>query len=678
MSKIKLDFTAPLPPSPSFNIGVTGHRDANRSFSANRALITATLNDVFDRLETMVSQASRPTQADSSSSIPFEIRLHNMLVEGVDQISANLALQRGWPLIAPLPFGHLLNTAINSNPQDATEAMALLKGEDSGDSPTQQRAAAIHELVDRARCFELAEADDAISILYLDKLKNPTDQSKAQAFSFAASARVALAAQVLIEQSDLIIGVWDGASTSFTGGTGHTIALALSMGTPVLWIDANNPTNWQVLLVPEALAHITKAAAFTDPQEKQLRELVQGALVAQRPSKVGHSSRHMEGVLALGAQNWRPKSQWIWHGYRRVEALFGTNSLKLGLRNLTQTYERPDEILAKSAKDTVKTCADLLKSDPQYVVTLGRSIYERFAWADGISARLSDVYRGGMVMSFLFSAFAIVGGIAYLPFASSNEKWIFALFELALLSAILAITFVGQGRRWHGRWFETRRVAEYLRFAPILMILGVARPIGRWPKGAHTSWPEFYARHTLRHVGLPNTKITASFLRHALSGLLLPHITAQIQYHRGKAKRLSSAHHRLDHMSDWLFKLAVASVSAYLALKLAGIVHLIDHEVAAHFSKLFTFLGVLLPTFGGAIAGIRYFGDFERFSAISDITAQKLEDIAARSKLLLDSPDEAMTYDLVSSLAHATDDAVITEIESWQAVFSGKQVSVPV
>ena len=36
-----------------------------------------------------------------------------------------------------------------------------------------------------------------------------------------------------------------------------------------------------------------------------------------------------------------------------------------------------------------------------------------------------------------------------------------------LLGAILAITWVGQRRRWHGRWFETRRVAEYLRHAPL-------------------------------------------------------------------------------------------------------------------------------------------------------------------------------------------------------------------
>ena len=93
---------------------------------------------------------------------------------------------------------------------------------------------------------------------------------------------------------------------------------------------------------------------------------------------------------------------------------------------------------------------------------------------------------------------------------------------------------------------------------------------------------------------------------------------------------------------------------------------------------MFTYLGVLLPTFGGAIAGIRYFGDFERFSAISSVTAEKLDAIDVRARLLLAAPDAELDYGRVADLAHAMDDVVVSEIESWQAVFGGKNVTVPV
>ena len=54
-------------------------------------------------------------------------------------------------------------------------------------------------------------------------------------------------------------------------------------------------------------------------------------------------------------------------------------------------------------------------------------IIQRFAWADGLSTYLSDAYRGGMVTNFLLSAMAIIVGVAYLPLASVDAKWPFAL-----------------------------------------------------------------------------------------------------------------------------------------------------------------------------------------------------------------------------------------------------------
>jgi hypothetical protein len=674
MSKSKLAFAPPIAPSIGFNIGVTGHRDANPALSENRAQISAVLEELFGLIDAHLEA----TQSQLGVQSPTKVTLHTLLVEGVDQMAANLALVRSWGLVSPLPFGKALNAAINAHPTDGAEAHFLLSGTGICSPSTQARATAINNLIAQAHCFELAEADDAIASLFMAKLLDPTDIAKAQAFSFASSQRVALAAQVMIEQCDLVIGIWDGATTSFTGGTGHTIALALSMGTPVLWINARAPQNWQILQVPEALAGVGNSPVETEPDLSLLKHLISSALDMGPVAKHGVQSRHLEGLMALDPKSWRARSHPLWHGYRRIEALFGAHRLAQRWRNLTQIYETPDQIAAGSASAQLQACTQLPGQQPDFVVQISLGISRRFAWADGISSRLSDTYRGGMVMSFLFSAFAIVGGIAYLPFATSAEKWIFALFELGLLAAILAITFIGQQQRWHGRWFETRRVAEYLRSAPLLLVLGVARPTGRWPKGTHTSWPEHYVRHAMRAIGLPRIALSSRYLHQALSTILLPHVSEQRNYHRDKARRLAHAHHRLDQVSELLFKLAVASVCGYLALKLAGTTHIISKDLVSSLSKLFTFLGVLLPTFGGAISGIRYFGDFERFASISDVTAHKLEGLIARIDLLLSGPENAMTYDLVSSLAHAIDDVVIGEIESWQAVFSGKQISVPV
>ncbi len=303
---------------------------------------------------------------------------------------------------------------------------------------------------------------------------------------------------------------------------------------------------------------------------------------------------------------------------------------------------------------------------------------ERFAWADGLSTFLSDAYRGGMVTNFLLSALAITIGVAYLPLVTVDAKWPFALGEFLLLTTILSITVIGQRRRWHGRWFETRRVAEYFRHAPIMLVLGVARAAGRWPRGTDTGWPEFYAREVLCDIGLPSVRIGQDYLRAALKSLLQDHVSRQRLYHQRKAERLTHVHHRLDRLSERLFVLAVLSVATYLLLIIFSYMGAIPDSFVHKSSKTFTFLGVVLPALGGAFAGIRYFGDFERFASISEVTAEKLAVIEARIAILLNAPKGSLRYAQVAELVHAMDDVVVSEIENWQSVFGGKQIAVPV
>ena len=64
-------------------------------------------------------------------------------------------------------------------------------------------------------------------------------------------------------------------------------------------------------------------------------------------------------------------------------------------------------------------------------------------------------------------------------------------------------------------------------------------------------------------------------------------------------------------------------------------------------------------------------------AAISEVTAGKLEQVEVRIGQLLAGPDGAIDYEGVSRLAHAIDGIVVGEIESWQAVFSGKPIALP-
>lgn len=646
----------PVPPLPRLSLGVTGHRDGNIAFSANRAAVATALGLVFDRIEAVLAD------------FPGELaptRLHSLLADGVDQVAAQDALGRGWELVAPLPFGRALNAAINSNPANVEDAEALAAGRKAADPAVQARADAILELKGQAKLFELCDQDATIAALHRAMLAAPGDIARAQAFAAHSSEQAALAARVMIEQSDLLIGVWDGKVHNLEGGTGHTIATALALGTPVLMIDPARADHWSIAHTPEALAH----HALADGQDTTLlAAIVRGALWADDEEPVA-------GTELLQGEKWRARSSPMWLGYRGIEMVFGGGRIQP--RKLIQTYERPDAIAAGSGAKLLGTMAAIEGTDRKLVEGIAQSILPQFAWADGISAWLSDAYRSGMVGNFLLAALAILAGLAYQPLGFDEHKWLFAGFEFLLLGQIVLVTWYGARQDWHSRWFDTRRVAEYLRHAPMLMLIGVARPPARWPRGKGANWPEYHARHSLRALGLPRARMTRAYLRAALETVLEDHVIGQRDYHRAKAHRLETVHSRLDKAAERLFVAAIVSVSIYLAIEAGATLGLVAPGLPYSVSKLFTFLGVAFPTLGASIAAIRYFGDFERFAAISEVTAEKLDAIALRIRLLLDGTEDAVDYGAVAELAHAIDEVTVTEIENWQAVFGGKHIALP-
>ena len=651
---------APRAPLARLAIGVTGHRRAHVGLTGKSDTVAAQLEQVF---ATIAAQ----TEIEAATLVAVgPVRLHTLLADGVDQIAAALAIARGWELVVPLPFGRRLNLALNSHPPSLEDAEALLAGTAPDDPACAANAAAIEQWYERARLFELADHDDLLIRQMRANLLHPHDRALASQFSANTSANAAIAGRVMVEQSDFLIAVWDGASSTLAGGTGHTIATALDRGCPVVRIDPAAPEAWHILHAPESLA----AMAPSEDRETALAELVRSAL---RP---GEGGALRAGAEALAAEEWHPRSSRLWTAYRRIEALFGGDPRPF--RSLISTYELPEAVATGSGAQILGELRQLPGGDPDLPDRVELEVMRPAAWADAISARLSDAYRGGMTTSFMLSAMAIVCGISYEPFASIERKWMFSTGEFLLLAAILVIIWRGSKERWHKRWFETRRVAEYLRHGPIPLALGVARPPARWPRGSDTGWPEYYARHALRAIGLPQVKVTKDYLRAGAGPLLDGHVTAQRDYHRSKARRLRTVHHRLDRLSGRLFQLAILSVSTYLVTAALSALGLVGEAMVHDVAKFASYLGVIFPTFGAALAGIRYFGDFERFSAISEVTAAKLDAVHQRLTLLLSAPDHALSYAQVSELAHAADEIVVSEIENWQAVFGGKHITVPV
>ncbi len=659
---------APNLPTPGFAVGVTGHRASHPSFPDD----PAPLRTVLDGILTEVDRTLKDTELAGRGAETCATRLLTLLADGTDHQAADLALAREWELVIPLPFGARLNLAINANAGDPETARAILAGQPVDDPAVAARVASIAGLADQGRLFELADNDDRIAHLLIEALARPHDQAAQGVFAAESGRRAALAGQILIEQSDLIIAVWDGQSTANVGGTGHTALVALELGSPVIWIDPRQPEAWKILTSPEDLF-----CAQPDLGQGKVADHLRQLIVQSVSLSAGSDSQPKSEHSPLEQAPWRDRSTIASHAFRRIEAAFGETRIGRKFASVRQSYEHPTAIAEGSGKSLLDTIRALNPHDTTLADRIANQILRRFAWLDGVAAHLSDRHRSGMIINFLLGASAIIVGVLYLPLVDAAHKWIFAGAELFLLLLIVWNTARGRALRLHSRWFETRRAAEYLRHSPILSALGVARPCGAWPEGANSRWPEWYARHVSRAVSLPEARVDQAYLRAGLTALRDHHVDPQRQYHARKSEHLARVHHGLDHLSERLFLGAVVLVGIYLALTLGTYLGWVDPKLTYASAKWFTVLAVALPTLGGAFAGIRYFGDFERFAEISQTTASKLDAVAARIETILSAPACDITYDRVTDIVRATDQIVFDEIQNWQAVFSSKVISVP-
>lgn len=653
---------------PVLAVGVTGHSRTHPSFPGDPAGLTRALEDTFAMIERIGTQ----TAIHGMDDAPVHFRLVTLLADGTDQIAAEAALERQWELCAPIPFGEDLNAAINAAPHSAADAAAILAHETPQDAHTAQRAATTRDLVKRAHVLELAERDAEIERAFLSALADREDPVAQAAFLHHTSHRAQLAGQILIEQCDLLIAVWDGASAIAQGGTGHTAKLALQAGVPVLRIDPSDPAKAQLIRLPEELEGVDESLDES-ALEPAIRAAIESAIGLGAPTVAGQN----EGLKAVSQEAWRPASSKLNHAFRRLEAVFGEASWARKFRSIRQTYERPDQVEDGQNAALLAAIEGIGEEGRALRQAVTEAALPGFAWTDGIASQMADRYRSGMVINFTLGALAIISGVLYLPLVDTSQKWIFASIELGLLLMIVINTISGQRMRLHHRWLETRRAAEYGRHSALLYVFGVARPLGRWPAALRSQWPEWYARMALRDMGLAKARIDSVYLRAAAQTLRDHFVQPQIDYHLSKSERLHRAHHAIEGVAERLFGVAILVVATFLTLSALAAFGLVEAKLVKGVAKWFTVIAIALPTISGALAAIGFFGDFDRFADISQGTAQRLSALRDRIDAFLALSDEALGYEQFADLARGADAVVFDEIQAWQSVFSGKRITVP-
>jgi hypothetical protein len=633
-----------LRPVPAIRLGVVGHRDLG---DAEPAVLRATVSSFFGALRSAVAQslAELAKGADLSPYVSSAPRffLVNPLAEGADQLIAEAAVQdaSGYRLRCPIPFtAEQYKSFFTYDEERSISAFDRLAGDPENET-------------------------------ILIELACPPDPDRDSAY--------AAAADVLLENSDLLLVFHDPSRVGHTGGTADTIAKALRSGLPVIGIDRRSPDSIQVLSAGAGGEMAAEPLTSTSLSEITCRILLPAALCVDDATsgaaedQIARLQRFLREPLISGGTLKRSLAQ-VFHAVYRTfwqgVPMLGLIIARLRARHGADGRDLPTPLPPPAA-------ADLSTID-----TIQRPYLHRMALVDRLAGFYMSLYQGSFVMNFLLGAMAVVFALlAYFNLAHQGV-WLWA--EMIALLIILANYVASRAWAWHERALDYRFVSEYLRQTTTLAPLGRVAPLIH-PSAQYrghdpwATWMGWYVRALHREQGVVELEAESTprvlrmdndFLAALRFRICEEWLKGQYRYYRRVEHRFQSAAFGLRVLMGIFFAFAVAGVAAHLM----GVVIDLD-ETAWRQGALLTMLGAAPPAFLGALHGIAV-------QSALDLTAGRAGDMAAniarRIQEVAQPTAEPDCAAAVSLSNHAVEAAhmMLAEVLDWRIIHQAHQVEL--
>ena len=277
----------------------------------------------------------------------------------------------------------------------------------------------------------------------------------------------------VIGNCDILLTVWDEGASRGQGGTTDMVVAAASLGIPIIHVDAGGtkPTlvRWSGLDEFPLRAEKLEAVS-SQPLDAALPRLIK-ALV-QPPEK----KRERSGLLRHYRARFWPIIP---------ACLSGAADVAIRAPGLAEGH------VVGSRDDLSDDLANLMKPGVARG-GLPSDLLQAYSWADAVGLFFAQFFRSAFVLNFFVASFAVAAALLSLIYAKSDNP---VLIEILLILIVAGNTIFGRHYGWHNRWFEAREVAERLRVAAMLWVLGI-RPQAF--AGGEPAWTGWYVRAFVR------------------------------------------------------------------------------------------------------------------------------------------------------------------------------------
>jgi hypothetical protein len=474
----------------------------------------------------------------------------------------------------------------------------------------------------------------------------------------------------LLNQSDVLLAVWDGEAGAGRGGTHDLLDIAAQSGTPIIHIDAKCQRPTRILW--NGLDRFPAAPNAVDDLPAENLDTALSGLIDKLlcPPEAAHD------VERSRLKSYYDRRLWL----RNFGLAFPMLMALLQVRERRHTDWRPPRPEALAA--------DLVRFDrsepPNTKLQQTSVLATAYSWSDAWGVWLAQVFRSAFVMNFSFAAFAVILaalslvwtdiedlatklGIAEMARELAWHKVPFVLVELILIASVLGVTTAGNRKGWHHRWIEAREVAERLRMAFPLWALGLRPTTFPVEEPAWTGW---YTRAIVREQGMRPAILDAAGLQQARA-TLRDLLADQCSYHRSTEVRMEKMERRLERTGIVLLTLTLLALIAFpLILILCSVLGYDMPLIRISFAV--TGIAAGLPALGTATFGIRVIGDFDGIARRSKRTYEMLQRIIDA----IDAEDPPSVAAL-RTRARAASDIMLGDVSTWRLGAESRTLAIP-
>lgn len=368
--------------------------------------------------------------------------------------------------------------------------------------------------------------------------------------------------------------------------------------------------------------------------------------------EIGQSYFWINSVTGEIVERWNQK--WLIDSLKRLDEY---NGQPLSDREIEKMVgERYGSFEKKAIKAGISTAS---------LVQLKEDMLYKYARASLLSKRYRDRYRRTIWLVYLLAPIGVA--VVAVQALLVPELRFLSIIESIAMFSILILLVLSRMDRWHNKWIDYRFLAERLRVAGALGVVGIRIEPFKYSSHYNLSHQSDY--WVVKAFGwiwntIPPSLAVPMNVGPVKKFLLNTWIKSQYEFYKDKSEENERTHRRMDIIGYGLFFVTLIAALLHIVLGEGQL----SHEGIAPITML-TMAGILFPAFGASVAAIGFHREYKR-------NAERYSQMISPLYVIIKQIEMTEDKDRVLELLETANELMLKENQDWRVSILTQKLDV--